>query len=180
MTIISRSDWGALPPRNRVTMPLPAPNVWLHHTGADEPDGPEGMRRIQTYHLTKWSDIGYSFVIDREGRIFEGRGPGIVGAHTAGHNSTSHGICLIGNYDRDQPTSAAIESLVWLMRHGAGKWWPSAKITGGHRDKAATACPGANLYRMIPGLNERLSSEEREPTRHEHCACVAKIRKVID
>ena len=58
--------------------------------------------------LQKWSDIGYSFVIGGDGRIYEGRGWGRVGAHTKGQNSVSYGIGFIGNFMTSNPSAAMI------------------------------------------------------------------------
>lgn len=107
--------------------------------------------------VRKYNDIAYSFVVDnRDGRVFVGRGFGIVGAHTEGDNSKSHAICVMGDFTTDIPSSTTIQTIAALIQFGyAAKYWPN-QLTGGHRDApgAQTACPGNNLYRLIPAINE--------------------------
>jgi hypothetical protein len=90
-----------------------------------------------------WNDIGYNYVIAPSGRIYEGRGFGVRGAHTANHNTNTIGVSLMGNLDVTRPTVRQRLALAWLARrlkqHGA--WIFSVK---GHREMPgqATACPG--------------------------------------
>lgn len=188
MRLTSRDQWGARPPRSASTMRLPAPDVWLHHTAGNEPDGPEGIRRVQNFHMDSrgYHDIAYSFVVDRQGAVYVGRGAGIAGAHTRGHNSTSHAICVLGNYDRDTVPTAVVEAVAGLLRHGHRQgWWSVAELTGGHRDVGSTSCPGNNLYRAIDDINRRArSAEGRTVTakrigggdRHETAAMLARTK----
>jgi hypothetical protein len=160
--IIDRARWGARQPLevHRI-VGLPTRRVWVHHS-ADDRQGAAAVRAHQAYHMdTKgWNDIAYSFLIGDTGLIFEGRGAGIVGAHTEGDNSTSHGICLLGNLDTRRPTPAALNALVDLARHGtdAGWWVPTL---GGHRDApgASTRCPGGFLYDQLASVRGRVRVE---------------------
>jgi hypothetical protein len=112
-----------------------------------------------------WPDIAYTFLINDLGQIFEGVPPGYLGTHTAGHNSTGHAICLLGDFNTDTPTPAALASLVSLIDHGHAKgWWPG-KLTGGHRDTRGAAsgdCPGNKLYNLIPHINQETDMELTE------------------
>lgn len=173
LTIVSREKWKARKP-TKPPLPLvrPTPRLWLHHTANQSWHGESGMRRCQSFHMDvrKYNDIGYSFVIDnKDGRIFVGRGPGIVGAHTEGDNSKSHAICLMGDFTIDSPSTVAVEATAALIQFGhAARWWPD-RLTGGHRDApgAQTACPGNNLYRAIPRINE-LALGDDMLTKDEH------------
>ncbi len=104
----------------------------------------------------RWNDIAYSFVIDRDSlEVFEGRGAGVLGGHTSGRNAVSHGICVMGNFENAAVSDGLIDTVAALVRHGHGEgWWP-AKLSGGHRDVKATACPGINLYQQIGAINRR-------------------------
>jgi len=100
-----------------------------------------------------WSDIAYSFLVDDDGTVYEGRGAGVAGSHTAGDNSSSHAICAMGNFDMRRPPRALVESIARLAANGRAQgWW--GEITGGHRDAkdAQTACPGRHLYAAIPDI----------------------------
>lgn len=164
MNIVSRQQWGAKPPRSRRTITLPTPKLFLHHTAGSEPDGADGVRRIQAFHMDTrgYADIAYSFVVDRDGVVFEGRGAGVAGAHTRGHNTTSHAICVIGHYDNERPTTATLDAVAALVAHGHTQgWWPN-QLTGGHRDVGSTSCPGRHLYAQIDTINRLAGSGPQE------------------
>lgn len=162
--IISRKEWGARPPRRRYRITCPTRDLWQHHTVGDY-RGAAGIRAIQNFHMDGrgWSDIAYSFVIDRRTlEIYEGRGWCIAGGHTAGHNTTSHAICVTGNFELYQPIDALLRRIAELVAYGHenGKW--PATLTGGHRDAsgANTACPGKYLYLKIPQINRYALNQE--------------------
>lgn len=162
--IITRADWGARPPRHAYRIDTPTPELWLHHTAGNH-RGATGMRAIQNVHMDSrgWSDIAYSFVVDRiDLKVYEGRGAGVAGGHTRGHNRISHAICVMGNFETLIPQPALIDLLAELVAYGhERRWWP-AEFTGGHRDAsgASTACPGRNLYARIPDINQLATSRE--------------------
>ena len=155
MRIIPRSEWQARPARGVAYLATPTPELWIHHS-ASEQHGASGVRAIQIYHMDSkmWSDIAYSFLVDDDGSIFEGRGFGVVGGHTKNHNSISHAICFLGNFEEREPTAAALASARWLYHEGVRlkKWGP---LTGGHRDAsgALTACPGKFLYSTLHSID---------------------------
>ncbi|MCP5028192.1 MAG: hypothetical protein GY929_18095, partial [Actinomycetia bacterium] len=101
-------------------------------------------------------DVGYSFLIDPTTCIiYEGRGAGVDGGHTFGHNGISHGICVMGNFELVEPTDELLSTIALLVAHGHDNgWWP-AELTGGHRDVGKTACPGQHLYDQIGTINAR-------------------------
>lgn len=152
MRIASRNEWGASPgslPAKRMT--LPATAVYLHHSVTQVSVHPAAdMRAIESVGLARFGQFPYSFVVHPDGTILEGCGTR-VGAHTAGRNSTSFGICLIGNYQDRAVTVHQLDAVRWLVAHliGTGKLKPGIYPTGGHRDVKATACPGDKAYRLL-------------------------------
>lgn len=151
--VIPRSDWGA-DPRSLplVTMRLPATTVFLHHSVTTVSDFPVAdMRSIEQIGLSRFNQFSYSYVIHpKNGEILEGCGLR-RGAHTAGQNSTSFGICWAGNYDERQPKVQQLDATRWLIAElkRQGHLRGDAKILG-HRDTGfATACPGSKLYAML-------------------------------
>lgn len=160
MIIVPRSGWNARPPkRTPFKIPIPTPRLWLHHSaggGSDE----TRVRAIQDFHMDVrgWNDIAYSFLIDNDPPdvdIFEGRGAGIAGGHTAGDNTQSHGICVIGDFSTVPPADDTLRQIAEVVAYGhKQEWWPLA-FTGGHRDApgANTSCPGTALHRLIPEIN---------------------------
>lgn len=101
-----------------------------------------------------WKAIGYHWLIDRDGTVAKGRAETVVGAHVAGHNSGTIGICLIGGGGSKETdlfahnyTSAQREALLKLIGQIKGRT-PIQKITG-HNQYAAKACPGFNVPRWL-------------------------------
>jgi hypothetical protein len=183
--IVTRSAWGGneLLRRNH---PLYASSIRLaivHHTATPNGYTPSQsaaiVRGIDVYHVKAngWNDIGYNFLVDRYGQVYEGRYGGmtrnVIGAHALGFNTGSVGIALIGNFMTAKPTSAAVQSLQRLiawrldLAHvdpvstltyvsgGSERWRSGTKVklraVSGHRDTGSTSCPGNNLY---PVLNQ--------------------------
>jgi hypothetical protein len=133
----------------------------LHHLATDSWHGIDGVQTCQNFHMDSrgWNDIAYSFLVDEDLTIYEGRGAGVIGGHTAGDNSKSHAICVMGNYQDHAPADPVIATIAELVRHGHERgWWPD-QLTGGHRDAIIysplnnTACPGNALHPLILNIN---------------------------
>jgi hypothetical protein len=140
--IVTRAQWGAdetLVTTGRSFAPLR--KFVVHHTAsANNPADPTAvMRAILTHHTQDrgWADVGYNFVIDHRGVVYEGRfsrasasgepvtgedGDGnlVVGAHASGFNTGTCGICLIGTFLGQPPTEAALTSLARVIAWKAG------------------------------------------------------------
>jgi N-acetylmuramoyl-L-alanine amidase len=130
---------------------------------------PEGVdksvQKIREEHIAQgWSDIGYHYVITRDGKIYPGRDVDLVGSHVAGYNSNSIGVVYVGGleykpgvaYNKLQPkdtrTAAQKEALVSLLRD-LRRLYPNAKIQG-HRDfpKVNKACPSFDAKKEYSNL----------------------------
>ena len=175
--IYSRAQWGA----NEKIRDQSAPDygtvhgAFVHHTvnanNYAAADVPGILRSIYSYHVKSrgWRDVGYNFLVDRFGRIWEGRYGGatraVVGAHTEGYNGHSFALSAIGNFDIVQPSQEIVGAYAalfsWkLSLHGVAASATKAKINGrtfpspimGHRDTKATACPGRYLYARLPDI----------------------------
>ena len=129
--------------------------VFVHHSALPLTDGP---REIQLKHLKDkgYADIGYHFVIDATGEMFEGRPLNVRGAHVGGFNTGCVGICLLGNFEEVAPAPVqliSLEALVTALKNNFG-------IThlAGHRDfqPTETVCPGKGLEPLLPALATRL------------------------
>lgn len=146
MDIISRAKWGARAPRSRSTVSWSQRREFIVHYSY----GPttQSVRSIQDFHMDGrgWADIGYNFLVDTSGRIYEGRGWLVVGAHAPDHNSSGIGVCMIGR-DGDA-TPAAKRAIRWLYDEAVRQAGRNlAKL--GHRDVYATSCPGNELYAWV-------------------------------
>jgi hypothetical protein len=174
--IYSRAQWGA-DERMRDKSSLHYGEVhagFVHHTvNANKYTAaqvPAILRGIYAYHTQSrgWSDIGYNFLVDRFGRIWEGRYGGVarpvVGAHTLGYNDDAFAMSAIGNFEVARPPAAVIDAygrlFAWkLSLHGVNAssthQWVTKKYLhaiNGHRDVGQTACPGKYLYAKIPQI----------------------------
>lgn len=134
---------------------------WMEDAPVDQK-----AKEIGRWHRTKgWGMIGYHWVIDRNGAIAKGRDESMVGAHAAGHNTGSIGICLLGGHGsnendhfRDNYTAEQETALLNLIEDI--KTRTTIKQVRGHNEVAAKACPGFNVKRWLekkpaqPGLTE--------------------------
>lgn len=169
MDIIGRDAWGARRDRGFGPAPLPATEVWLHHSVTPAPDvvppfddDDAAIRALEDIGEQRFGGgISYTFAVTPSGRVYEGHGVDRRGAHTKGHNTVGRAIVLVGDYETAQPTEAQLNAVAALLRHGHAKgWWTSPTLTGGHRDApgASTACPGRHAHAAIPTIN-RLAQE---------------------
>ena len=106
---------------------------------------------IRGWHKARgWSDIGYHYVVYRDGRVMLGRPVGQVGSHVAGHNTGTIGVSYVGGVSadgkraKDTRTSAQRSSLLWLVRQLKAKHRGVRKVTG-HNQYAAKACPSFDV-----------------------------------
>ena len=184
--VVPRSEWGANESIRRGPSSY-APEVKfaiVHHTaGRNDYSRAQAaaiVRGIQLFHVQSngWNDVGYNFLVDRFGTIYEGRYGGIdrnvIGAHALGFNTGSVGIALLGTYGGTKPSTAAQDAIARLiawrldLAHvdpsatltfisgGSEKYAPDAPVTlravSGHRDTGSTECPGNELYARLGAI----------------------------
>lgn len=146
-----RDDWEARPSYrpHRHLDPARVTKIFIHHTtGTQKDDIPQWLRSIQSFHMgpqRAWNDIAYSWLVDRNGKIWEGRG-NVVGGHTKGHNSTSLAIAYLG--DGSGPVPDAALRAIRYQADTLARIYPISTVRG-HRDAGATACPGEWLYGWV-------------------------------
>ncbi len=191
--IVPRADWGGETVIPRARPAYGAVEVaFVHHTENANAYGPDDsaaiVLAIAKYHrdVKGWNDVGYNYLVDRFGRIYEGRAGGIdlpvIGAHTQGYNSRSTGIAILGSFTGEPAPVAALDAVARLIgwklpHHGAPVIGFHVLISGGgpanryrygtrvalqringHRDGDSTACPGDQLYAQLPDLRARSAS----------------------
>lgn len=164
--VVARAEWGAMKAKPALMDRTVGAysRITVHHSADNDPvelDGSaarsyEAVRDIQRAHMngkeTHYGDIGYHFVIDPYGRVIEGRDLTWQGAHAKGDNNVKNiGICLIGNFDEEKPTEAALTALRRLMDDLRGRYSISRNMVYGHRDLRGTRCPGEHLARWVVG-----------------------------
>jgi|GEM_PF-681066 len=131
-------------------------HIIVHHTGAEEKDA----RQVKRFHLSVgWRDVGYNYILERDGRVVEGRPLDLPGAHCrAGDmNRRSIGVSLIGNLDNHPPTRPQVDVLPVLLRELMALHNIPGQRVLGHREVpgAATSCPGR--YMDMHALRRKLA-----------------------
>lgn len=124
----------------------------VHHTASDSGN----VNTIRAYHkfVKGWDDIGYHFVINKNGTIDNGRPISIQGAHIKGKNTGSIGIAMIGNFENHNPTQEQINSLHELLKAGIKTYDLTSDKIYGHKELASTLCPGK--YVNINNIRETI------------------------
>jgi hypothetical protein len=171
VTLITRAEWGAVEPNmdaatergvfNRVTnrggwleydQPLDQvlTTLVVHHS-ASVLDGP---RDIQKLHMEKrgYADIGYHYLIEAGGRLYEGRALNVRGAHTGGFNTGTVGVCLLGNFENQWPAMEQLQTLRSLGTSLVAAYGLTHLAGHNSFQPGATVCPGHNLEPLLPDL----------------------------
>jgi len=153
--LIRRSSWRARKPVLSKMRAAGTRWTWItvHHSVFTASEGSVGasldtVRRIQRVHMDteRYGDIGYHFLIDKKGRVIEGRELIWQGAHAGGNNNVANvGICLLGNFEVEQPTRAALASLDRLVLELQRKLLIPRKNVRPHKAWKNTDCPGRHL-----------------------------------
>lgn len=160
--IVSREEWGARPPKCQYEPIGNITAITIHHTATsnDYVDAVEVIKSIQKYHMDErgWCDIGYHFLVDRDGNIYEGRPLSALGAHVAGHNQGNVGIAVLGDFNEREPNAKEIDALVTLVSWLVEEYRIPLGNVKGHRDYAATECPGEHLYEKLENIRRRVGS----------------------
>ena len=166
--------------------------AFVHHTAGSnsytQSQADDVVRGIYAYHTNGrgWCDIGYNFLVDRFGDVFEGRSGGVtnnvIGAAQMGFNTGAFSVSVMGTFDYVRPPEPAVRALerllAWrldvahvnpsartVMTSGGGdttRYPAGAKVKlrtiSGHRDTGITDCPGIILYAMLPGIRTRVAT----------------------
>jgi uncharacterized protein with LGFP repeats len=181
--IITRRGWGADEKlrERKFVYTKKSKAAFVHHTASGNgyrcTQAPSLIRGIYRYHVKSrgWRDIGYNFLVDKCGNIYEGRAGGVakpvLGAHTLGFNTNSVGIAVLGSYGSKKPPAAVTRAIARLtawklglyganpkgktyLKSGGGNRYPKGRkvrlnVISGHRDGFVTECPGRQLYRKL-------------------------------
>jgi hypothetical protein len=195
-TIVTRAQWGADESLVgcRADYSTSMVSAAVHHTASTNDytaaDVPGLLRGFLAYHTRPeaqggrgWCDIGYNFLVDKFGTIYEGRAGSIdttvIGVHTGGFNSRTVGVAAIGTFTSTAPSGALAESIsqliAWKFRTlgisasgsvtmtsggGASKYPAGTVVTFptiyAHRDAQLTSCPGDQLYSILGSIRARV------------------------
>ncbi|KAH8419655.1 hypothetical protein KR009_000305 [Drosophila setifemur] len=155
-TIKLKRQWGGKPATLLHYQVRPVRYVVIHHTVTGECSGllqcAEILQGMQSWHQGEldYDDIGYNFLVDSDGVVYEGTGWGVRGAHTYGYNNNGTGIAFIGNYVEKLPTPAALKATKELLSCGVRLGELSEDYTLiGASQVISTQSPGLTLYNEI-------------------------------
>ncbi|MEL6406191.1 MAG: N-acetylmuramoyl-L-alanine amidase [Chloroflexota bacterium] len=121
--------------------------VIIHHAAFYADDDLSTVREVQNVHFNQrgWADVGYHFMVGKNGIIYAGRDWHVRGTHVSNYNTGSLGICLLGNFAEEAPTEAQLNSTLDLLLYVTERLQLTHIAT--HREfNAQTQCPGDNLY----------------------------------
>ncbi len=158
-------------PKDATPQPTYVTHLIIHHSAGTNSasDWAAVVRIIWDFHVNGngWDDIGYNWLVDPNGVLYEGRGDNLQGAHFCGTNGNTMGVCVLGDFTDIEPTPVAIDRLTTLLAWkscasnvnplGAAYHQSSELVLNrisGHRDGCSTACPGDSFYPTLPGVRE--------------------------
>jgi hypothetical protein len=155
-SIVAVATWGGTPADPALAHHQTVTHITLHHQG--EPfkpgtDPQQYLRNLQTWSRgTKhWLDIPYHYIIDLDGKIYEGRKIEYAGDTNTEYDPTGHALIeVVGNFEEVEPNQQQLDAVVRLMALLAKKYDVPLDHIASHRDfSKQTVCPGANLYRYM-------------------------------
>jgi hypothetical protein len=165
--VIGRSRWTRSGPiTGRVNRMGGVSRITMHHEGAtnapvyftDVASTAERLERVRRAHLDRgWGDIGYHYVIDRSGAVWEGRPLAYQGAHVRNNNEHNLGILVLGNFDKQRPSEAQLEGLIKTLRACQSEHRVGTSRVFTHQEIVSTACPGQNLQNKMGGVRRYLA-----------------------
>lgn len=153
VAVRSRAAWASAGPiLSRANRNTAITRITIHHDGMNafastsEHDAARRIENIRAAHVSSgWADIGYHYVIDPAGRVWEGRPAALQGAHVRDNNPNNLGILCLGNYNLQTPTAAASNSLAAFVRDQMGRYRVPAERVYTHQEIVSTQCPGRTL-----------------------------------
>ncbi len=190
-TIITRAGWGSPDPygnkfkgTTKYWDPAyhPVEQIFIHHTVFYNTSDPAAaVRAVWDFHANTrgWGDIGYNYLVDQQGRIYEGRfgGDNVVAGHVYGFNQKSLGVAVLGCFDTSSsacagappPSAEMMNGLTTLLAWKSANYDINPNTTqkfcglsscltlwtiSGHKDAGVTACPGNLIYDQLQAIRE--------------------------
>lgn len=159
--IIDRKTWGARPSKcsdaNPSDLDWDYNTVVIHHLGRWIADNPVS---VQSSHMDKngWDDVGYHFMVNKGGQVYEGRRLVFKGANVEGANTGKIGVLVMGHFEKEYlifgetPSKQHLAGTIRIVT-ALKSLFPTLSKLGGHRDyKKKTECPGNQLYPLLDGI----------------------------
>ncbi len=154
LVVIEKAAWSETPDGSGYRVQDQITAVTIHHTAVvltDNRDAPDRFRQHEAYHRSQgWPDIAYHMLIDRAGNVYEGRPLWAIGDTFTNYDPTGHFLPVLeGDFDNQSPSDAQLEALSTVTAWALNHYGLTMSVVAGHRDLAATSCPGDHLYHFI-------------------------------
>lgn len=162
---IDRSTWTRQSPVVSKVNPMKGVSkITIHHEGwdpvwfSDSRTTAARIEKIRRYHVEdkRWGDIGYHYIIDRAGRVWEGRPLKYQGAHVSKNNEHNIGILVLGNFEKQAPSTVQLRSLYVTTANLSRGHGVKPAMVRSHKEINPTTCPGRNLQRQMNALRQQL------------------------
>lgn len=160
---LPRTMWTNIAPQtDHINMMDGVTRMTAHHEGwkpvwfTNEDETEHRLKLIQHVHMAVrgWADIGYHFVVDRDGRLWEARPIEYQGAHVKYHNQHNIGVMCLGNFMKQEPSRAQVRRLGQTLKKLVAIYQIPIDRVYTHRELMPTLCPGDNLQ---PHVNQMRS-----------------------
>jgi hypothetical protein len=161
--VIPRANWASAGPELRLADPMVrVERMTIHHDGmppvtlASTAAVAHRIEQIRRGHRQNgWADIGYHYIVDPHGSVWEGRPVTLQGAHVKSANPRNLGILVLGNFEIQRPTAEATDTLERFIVEQMHRYRVPINRVYTHRELAATACPGRNLQQVMVSTRQR-------------------------
>ncbi|MDX1565520.1 MAG: peptidoglycan recognition family protein [Phycisphaeraceae bacterium] len=158
-----RNRWAGAGPNTSSINPMSGVGrITIHHEGykpvwfSDVASTRDRLELIRKSHRSRgWSDIGYHFILDRGGRVWEGRPVRYQGAHVRSNNRHNIGVMVLGNFERQKPSAAQLRTLPQFIAKLRRHYKVEASKIYTHRELVATSCPGKNLQPQVVAMRRQ-------------------------
>jgi hypothetical protein len=152
-----RSSWAqGQPIPSRMDRMLPVNRITIHHDGMppvalrSRAEVAERIEQIRRAHLAQgWGDVGYHYIIDPSGQVWEGRPLVWQGAHVKDQNPGNLGVMCLGNFEQQSPSMAQTAALDYFVAEQMRRYNVPVTRVKTHREMAQTVCPGRNLQSYV-------------------------------
>lgn len=157
VAVIPRASWTGAQPIVALADPMNGiDKITVHHDAINSLDlrsPSDSMRRLESIrrsHVSqRWADIGYHYIIDPSGRVWEGRPLRLQGAHVKDRNEHNMGVMVMGNFNEQTPTPQAINTLDAFVAMQMRRYNIPVSRVYTHQELGKSACPGRNLQRYM-------------------------------
>lgn len=163
--VVPRREWARGNPIRSLSNPMDGIyRLTIHHEGepavglTNKSAVARRLESIRQWHIGRkngWADIGYHYVIDPAGRVWEGRPLFLQGAHVKDHNEHNLGIMLLGDFNQHRPSSEQIATLCAFVPQQIRRYRIPLGRVYTHRELMPTACPGSSLQSYLVAARSR-------------------------